>query len=97
MEPGQAIAVLQAHEADLKQLGVEALYLFGSTARGQAQADSDVDLFVDYVPGRFDLFDLMELRERTAAILGQRVDVTTRDSLHKSLRAKIEAGALRVF
>jgi hypothetical protein len=32
----EAISRLQQHEADLKRLGVEHLYMFGSTARGEA-------------------------------------------------------------
>jgi len=36
MQRDTAIATLKAHEAELKQLGVEHLYLFGSTARGEA-------------------------------------------------------------
>jgi uncharacterized protein len=45
MECEEAIAKLREHEAELRQLGVEGLYLFGSTARGEARGDSDVDLF----------------------------------------------------
>jgi predicted nucleotidyltransferase len=45
MSRDDAIAVLRAHEAELKRLGVEHLYLFGSTARGQAGEDSDVPVF----------------------------------------------------
>jgi predicted nucleotidyltransferase len=97
MERDAAIAALRAHEAELKRLGVERLYLFGSTARGQARDDSDVDLFFDYAKGTFSLFDLMDVRERTSHILGRRADVTTRDSLHKTLRQRIEAAAVRVF
>jgi uncharacterized protein len=48
---------LQQHEADLKKLGVEHLYLFGPTARGEAGDDSDVDLFFDYERGKLGLFD----------------------------------------
>jgi predicted nucleotidyltransferase len=33
MDRGKAIAKLKQHEAELKRLGVEHLYLFGSTAR----------------------------------------------------------------
>jgi predicted nucleotidyltransferase len=40
----KVIRRLQQHQADLKRLGVEHLYLFGSTARGEAREDSDVDL-----------------------------------------------------
>ncbi len=48
MKRDEAISRLQQHEADLKRLGVEHLYMFGSTARGEATNDSDVDLFFDY-------------------------------------------------
>jgi Nucleotidyltransferase domain len=43
MKRDEAISRLKQHEADLKRLGVEHLYMFGSTARGEAQEDSDVD------------------------------------------------------
>jgi len=45
MERSKVIAKLKRHEAELKRLAVEHLYLFGSTARGEAREDSDVDLF----------------------------------------------------
>ncbi|MEO5338765.1 MAG: nucleotidyltransferase domain-containing protein [Magnetospirillum sp. WYHS-4] len=47
----------------LRELGVRALFLFGSTLRGDARADSDLDLFIDHEEsGRFSLFDLLEIR-----------------------------------
>jgi uncharacterized protein len=97
MERDHAIATLKAHEAELKQLGVQLLYLFGSTARDQAHDTSDVDLFFDYEEGKFGLFDLMDVQEYTSRVLGLAADVMTRDSIHKVLRPGIEATALRVF
>ena len=97
MERDAAIATLCAHEAELKRLGVLHLYLFGSTARGEARDDSDVDLFFDYERGALSLFDLMEVKEQAARILGRKTDIMTRDSIHKMLRAGIEASALQVF
>ena len=92
-----AIATLKAHEAELKQLGVEHLYLFGSTARGEAREDSDVDLFFDYEKGKLGLFELMNVKAYAASILGRKTDIMTRDSLHKTLRRQIEEAAVRVF
>jgi predicted nucleotidyltransferase len=97
MDRAAAIATLKAHEAELKQLGVQHLYLFGSTARGDAREDSDVDLFFDYEKGKFGVFDLMDVRERASSILGRKADIMTRDSLHKTLRGRIEATAIPVF
>jgi predicted nucleotidyltransferase len=51
MERSVAMARLKEHEAELKQLGIEHLYLFGSTARGDARPDSDVDLFFGHPEG----------------------------------------------
>jgi predicted nucleotidyltransferase len=45
MKRDEAINRLRQHEADLKRLGVEHLYLFGSTARGEAKEESGIDLF----------------------------------------------------
>ena len=52
MHRDAAIATLQAHAAELKQLGVDHRYVFGSTARDEANEDSDVDLFFDYKKGK---------------------------------------------
>jgi predicted nucleotidyltransferase len=97
MERTEAIARLREHEAELKRLGVLHLYLFGSTAQGDAREDSDVDLFFDYEEGKFGLFDLMDVQEQASRILGRKADVMTRDSIHKVLRPQIESMALRVF
>jgi uncharacterized protein len=97
MERDEAISRLQQHEADLRQLGVEHLYMFGSTARGEASHDSDVDLFFDYQRGQLGVFELMDVKEYAARILGRKTDIMTRDSLHKTLRPAIEATAIRVF
>ena len=97
LERDAAIATLKAHEAELRRLGVEHLYLFGSTARDEARDNSDVDLFFDYERGELSLFDLMEVKEQAARILGRKADIMTRDSIHKVPRSGIEASALHVL
>jgi predicted nucleotidyltransferase len=97
MDRAAAIARLKEHETELKQLGVEHLYLFGSTARGEAREESDVDLFFDHPLGSLGLFELMEVKDAAARILGRKTDIMTRRSLHPMLRELIEASALQVF
>ncbi len=97
MQRDEVIEKLKTHEAELRQLGVQHLYLFGSTARGEAREDSDVDLFFDYERGKLGLYELMDVKEQTSRILGRKADIMTRDSLHKVLRSRIEASALQVF
>jgi len=97
MERTEAIARLKAHEAELRQLAVQRLYLFGSTARDDAREESDVDLFFDHERGKLSLFQLMDVKQRAAEILGRRTDIMTRRSLHPLLRQRIEASAMQVF
>jgi predicted nucleotidyltransferase len=97
MKRDEAINRLKEHEADLRRLGVEHLYLFGSIARGDASEESDVDLFFDHEKGKLGLFELMDVKERATSILGRKADVMTRDSLHPVLKKRIEESAVRVF
>jgi predicted nucleotidyltransferase len=48
-----------------KSAGIEHLSLFGSTARGGAREESDIDLFFDYKwqKGKVGLFDLVDVKE----------------------------------
>jgi len=97
MERGEAIAKLKQHEGELRQLGIERLYLFGSTARGEARDDSECRSFFDHPEGSLGFFKLMEVKEAAARILGRKTDIMTRRSLHPVLRERIEASALRIF
>lgn len=98
MDKRKAIATISRHADDLKAMGVRRLYLFGSTARGTAKEGSDIDVFIDLRRGaRFSLFDLMELRDRLSRYLGTKVDVFSRDGLHRLIRAQVEREAIRIF
>jgi uncharacterized protein len=97
MERSLVTARLRKHQAELRRVGVASLYLFGSTARDEARADSDVDLFFDHDDPRFSLVEVVRLKRQVEGILGVEADVTTRDSLHPMLKERIEAAVLRVF
>ena len=88
---------LREHQQLLQRLGVDQLFLFGSTARDEAGQDSDVDLFFDHPEGSLGLYQLMDVKEAAARILGREADIMTRRSLHPLLRRQIEASALQVF
>jgi predicted nucleotidyltransferase len=68
--------------------GVRKVRVFGSTARGESLATSDVDLLVDLEPGRT-LLDLAAFRREAEAILGSEVDVATADMLKERIRPDV--------
>jgi uncharacterized protein len=98
MDRRTAIATITRHADEIRALGVRRLYLFGSTARGEARRRSDVDIFVDIARGaKFSLFDLMDLRDYLSRLLGAKADVFSRDGLHRMIRAQVVREAIRVI
>jgi len=64
--------------------GLAAVYLFGSYARGEATAESDIDLLVDVSGTELDsLFKLGGLYNDLEDALGTSIDLVTVDSLEE--------------
>lgn len=98
MKRERIVRTLKRHERNLRARGARALYLFGSAARNEAGGKSDVDLFMDRYRNRtFGLVDLVGLRFYAEGLLGRKVDLLPREGLHRALRRRIEAGAVRIF
>jgi predicted nucleotidyltransferase len=66
--------------------GARDVRVFGSVARGEERADSDVDFLVSLEPGR-SLLDLARLELRLERLLGRPVDVVTEAGLRPPIRA----------
>lgn len=77
-EEAPDLAVLRARRDDIVRVaathGASNIRVFGSVARGTASSDSDVDLLVDFEPGRT-LVDHVGLWQDLEALLGRSVDV----------------------
>ncbi len=85
------IGILREHEAELRQAGIRWLSLFGSLARGDATADSDVDLVAELDPDAgIGLFALGGLERRLGEIVGRRVELLPEPVEKATLRANIE-------
>lgn len=80
--------VVQAHRAGNVRV-------FGSVARGQDTAQSDLDLLIDPTP-ETTLFDIGAIRLELRALLGVPVDVLTPNALPEHVRAAVLAEALPV-
>jgi predicted nucleotidyltransferase len=76
-----------------ERYGIRNIRVFGSIARGEGRSDSDVDLLVEYIPGRGG-FGFVEFCERVEQLLGRRVDVVTEKSLQPVVRDDILAQAV---
>ena len=96
MKQDVLLQILKQKNAELtKQFGVKSLLLFGSVARNEATATSDVDLLVEFnrPVGYFGLFALQDYLEK---LLGCSVDLGTPDSLKPRIRERIMGELIRV-
>ncbi|MEI6452376.1 MAG: nucleotidyltransferase family protein [Actinomycetes bacterium] len=90
------LAKLAQSRPDLDRFHVTSLSIFGSVARDEASADSDVDVLVEFEPQAVvGLFEFVRLQRYLTELLGRRVDLATPDALHKALRASILSEAIR--
>jgi predicted nucleotidyltransferase len=81
----------------LRQLGVSRLALFGSYARDEAEPDSDVDVLVEFQPGKKSFLGLVSLAELLEKSFERRVDAVTIESLSPHIGPKILAEAVDVL
>jgi uncharacterized protein len=84
--------ILQNHRDEILQLaakyGAYNVRIFGSVARGEADADSDVDFLVEMESGKT-LFDLGGLLMDLQDLLSCRVDIVTEKGLRKRIRERV--------
>ena len=66
------------------------LSLFGSVVREDFGPDSDVDVLVEFAPGRAaSLFRLVNMQEELSAVFGRRADLVSKRGLSRHLRERI--------
>jgi uncharacterized protein len=85
-----AIEILRNKEEAIKQqFGVKSLGIFGSCARGEERADSDIDILVEFVEGAKTFDQFMDLKFFLEDLFGRKVDLVTVDALRPQLREGI--------
>jgi uncharacterized protein with HEPN domain/predicted nucleotidyltransferase len=92
------ITALRAHESELRASGVVRLSLFGSTARGDARPDSDIDLLAAFDDARpLSLLDVIRIENQISDLLGHAVDLIEEGTLKPRVRQSVDREAMRAF
>jgi hypothetical protein len=82
MDSREIIARLRKNESALRDRGVRHAALFGSSARGDQRADSDVDIMIEVDPAaRTGIYEYVAIKDYIAGLFDIRVDVVRRDRL----------------
>jgi predicted nucleotidyltransferase len=92
-----AFQLIRDAEARIRGLGVRRLALFGSVLRDEARPDSDVDLLVQFEPGKKSLNRFMALYDLLEEIFGRKVELLTTESLSPLIGPHILAEATDVI
>ena len=80
-----------------ERYGLSELAVFGSRARGDAQPDSDIDLIYVLAPGRRLGFALNQLEDELAALFDHKVDLVSKNALHRMLKDEVVAQARTLY
>lgn len=95
MNKNEVLQLIRSHQNELDSFNVKSLALFGSAARDESHALSDVDILVEFQDkATFDQY--MELKFFLEDTLGCPVDLVTRKALRPQIRDSVEREALHV-
>lgn len=96
MNRNEVLSLLQQHKPELsRRFGVVELALFGSSARDEAHAGSDVDVLVSF-DGPATSQRYFGVQFYLEDLFGHPVDLVTEKALRPELRPYVERDAVRV-
>ena len=94
----RALQTLRKAEAELRAKGIMHAGVFGSTARGEQRADSDIDIIVDFDPSvPITIYDYAGIRDDIAELFEQPVDVVDRRGLKPHLQKPVTRDLVYAF
>ena len=98
MDRDLIITKLRDHAPELREAGLIHLRVFGSVARGDANAHSDVDLLADFDKSkRVTLVTMGNLESRLADLLGVKVELSSADWMREPVRKQALREAIFAF
>jgi predicted nucleotidyltransferase len=75
------LSLTEAHQNQIRQLGIRKLGLFGSFVRQQQNSNSDIDILVEFESGQKTFDNFMQTALLLEALFGRRVELVTPEAL----------------
>ena len=77
-----------------RKYGLREFSIFGSVLRDDFRADSDVDVLIEFEPGKtVDFFTFIDMQDELSDLLGYEVDLNTPNFLSRYFRDKVVQNA----
>lgn len=84
------LTILKTHKPDLSKYGVSDIGLFGSYLRNEQSAKSDIDLLIDFEPGKENFDNYMAVYDIFESLFkGEKIEIVTKNGLSKYIGPKI--------
>lgn len=80
----------------LKRYFIKRAAIFGSAAKGNMHADSDVDLLIEAEQG-FTLFKMLKLEEEISELIKRKVDLVEYSALKPSIRKEVLLSSITIL
>lgn len=93
METRQIQASTAEVEALCRKYHIRQLSVFGSVLRDDFGPDSDIDILVEFEPGKVPGFAFFRIQDELTQLLGREVDLHTAKSLSRYFRDEVKASA----
>lgn len=99
MQPTLPIQISQAKIAELcQQHHIRKLSLFGSILRDDFSPDSDIDVLVEFEPGKTPGFAIVTIQQELSTLMNRRtIDLRTPHELSRYIRDRVIAEALVLY
>ncbi|MBX3576877.1 MAG: nucleotidyltransferase domain-containing protein [Rhizobiaceae bacterium] len=98
MKLADVIAVLKDAEPVLRPRGVTHAAVFGSVARGEERADSDIDIAVELDDSKvLTIYDYVGVKHAVEDLFEGRADVVNRAGLKPYIRERVERDLVHAF
>jgi predicted nucleotidyltransferase len=83
------LGLIRQHQAEIQAYGVKKLGLFGSFVREEQNAESDIDLLVEFAAGEKNFDNFMQLSFLLEELLGRPIELVTVESVSPYIRPHI--------
>lgn len=84
------LALLRDNKTELKRFGISTVGLFGSYSRNETTEKSDIDIIIDFEPGKESFDNYMAVYDLLEALFeGEKIDVVTKNGLSPYIGPKI--------
>ncbi len=89
MNAASILAALERHVTELKKYGVAEIGLFGSWVNGKPRRRSDIDILVEFAPGKTTFDNYMDTKFFLERIFHRKVDLVIKLAIKPALEQRI--------